>query len=546
VSLVWFERRQSSLGPGGSDIMQVDSDDGSPGSAYALECASDTPSLHIASSSGSVRSLAASRNSATSMATSVSSRSSVALAILDHDSDAARSSPDSLNGACAIPGSLAGGLTPPGAEHLASCFSWAAASLLTLARSIGQESIRESLLGSAMVVSTHFSGVGTAELAITCLAAFAPNALGFPLRLTPSFACESNRVCQRLLAARSPSSACLFIDILDISMNAKQIFTASSAVVDFHTVRAAIMQGPVTRNRPCVRHGPGVCAQPHTDGDIGGSPCTLWSRAGLLRRESDRSICLLLTWCRWLIDAKPTWAIHENVDTFDRNLLRGLIGCSYDVVFLDTAPADAGFPFVTRKRVYCICLLRGRVREAYSIHSAYSDIRAHFSEHRPTVVLQACLLASPEELLAEENKIRKLRGLPPLSTLATQRVDWTYLLTSKQSQRLRVYADKWPDADAYNLGHNPLFAPSVARKGRLPTLTRNSSRWWVPAHTRWMTAKELTAASGYPVTEELAQAAGVPIDVCADQYGFRELGNCMHVAVVGCVIASSLACLKVL
>ena len=196
--------------------------------------------------------------------------------------------------------------------------------------------------------------------------------------------------------------------------------------------------------------------------------------------------------------------------------------------------------------MYCICLLRGRVREAYSIHSAYSDIRAHFSEPRPTVVLQACLLASPEELLTEENKVRKRRGLPPLSTPATQHVDWTYLLTREQSRRLRVYAARWQDADAHNLGQNPWFLPSVARRGRLPTLTRNSSRWWVPAHTRWMTAKELTAASGYPVTEELAQAAGVPIDVCADQYGFGQLGNCMHVAVVGCVIASSLACLKVL
>ena len=465
---------------------------------------------------------------------------------LDRDRDAAWNSPGFSGDPGTSLGSLAGGLTPPAATHLASCFSLASTAYSILARCIGHGSLRGNLLADGMAVSTHFSGVGTAEIAIKRLAACAPQALGFPLRLTSAFACERSRGCQRILDSRLPPRACLFGDILDISPMAMQSFTASFVVVDFFSVRAAIMQGPVTRNRPCVRHGPGVCAQPHTDGDVGGSPCTLWSRAGLRRRESDRSICLFLTWCRWLIDAKPTWAIHENVDTFDRNLFRELIGCSYDVVFLDTAPADAGFPFVTRRRVYCICLLRGRVREAYSIHSAYSDIRAQFSEPRPTVVLQACLLASPEELLTEENKVRKRRGLPPLSTPATQHVDWTYLLTREQSRRLRVYAARWQDADAYNLGQNPWFLPSVARRGRLPTLTRNSSRWWVPAHTRWMTAKELTAASGYPVTEELAQAAGVPIDVCADQYGFGQSGTCMHVAVVGCVIASSLACLKVL
>ncbi len=440
-----------------------------------------------------------------------------------------------------------GGLTPPGSAataDVATCFSWATVTLSFLARALGPERIRMSLLAAPMAISTHFSGLGTVELAVTCLAAAAPEALGFPLQLTSSFACESDPACQHILSVRLPRTACLFTNILHGSRAATQVFemAAPKARVDFPAARQAIMSEAVVLRRPCKRHLEGPCLQPFTDGDISGSPCTPWSAAGLRGRERDPLIALLLVWCRWLLDTKLRWAIHENVRTVDRHLLQDLVSSLYDVVFLETSPGDAGFSLVRRPRLYAVCLLRGRVEVVASISAIYRELREAFALREKATFL-ACLVASGEELWREENKLRLRRKLPPLAPGAATS-DWTYLLTPRQAASLRAYRERYPEAGAVNLGHNGDVRPSFARDGQLPTLTRNAGGWWVPARKRFMTCKELAVASGYPVTAELARAARVPVDACADSYVAGQVGNCMHVANVGSVVAVALACIR--
>ncbi len=438
--------------------------------------------------------------------------------------------------------SHSGGSTPH-SGGLATCFSWATVALSLLGRALGQENIRASLLVSSMAFSTHFTGVGSVELAITCLVVAAPGALGFPVRLTSSFACERDRACQRLLDIRLPSSGCLFSDMFDCSPAAKELFEAAApqSSVDFKTARETIMNEAVVLRRPCRRHLT-ACQQPHTDGDISGSPCTPWSSAGRQGRERDPRICLLLVWCRWLLGTRPKWAIHENVRRFNRDLLQDLVATAYDVVFLETDPGDAGFVLLRRPRLYAVCLLRGRVKEAHSMLAMYGQLRDAFAR-QGRVTFQSCLIASAAELFEEENKARTRRNLPHL-TAPTAIVDWTYLLTPRQAESLRVYCEKYPEAEAVNLGHNADKRPSIACDGQLPTLTRNAGCWWVLARKRWMTSKELAAASGYPVTAELSKAANVATDPCADAYVPGQIGNCMHVANVGCVVAVALACMQ--
>ena len=76
-------------------------------------------------------------------------------------------------------------------------------------------------------------------------------------------------------------------------------------------------------------------------------------------------------------------------------------------------------------------------------------------------------------------------------------------------------------------------------------MTRNSAYWWLRSAKRFLTAKEMAALSGFPVTEAHAQVGQVLPDPSANDYDVSHIGNCMHVGSVGMVLAVALACLRV-
>ncbi len=131
--------------------------------------------------------------------------------------------------------------------------------------------------------------------------------------------------------------------------------------------------------------------------------------------------------------------------------------------------------------------------------------------------------------------------------------DWEFLLTGKQQEYLRHYAAEYAATHAqdptndpncvFDLGQNPAKRPSCTRNGQLPTL-RRSGVMWIPHLHRWFLAVELAALSGFPVVEDLALAAEVPRDCAAERYNSGFIGNGMHVANVGCVLACALSCLR--
>ncbi len=475
------------------------------------------------------------------------------------DMSMATSSGESMTGDLLTPPARGGGVTPPrrssaaasamtlatsggfgGPDDLTSAFSWAHVAWTALRGLVGREEMSSGLLGSHVVMSSHFSGVGTAELAMTFLEAALPGAVGLRMRVTPAFACESARRCQEVLLSRMPSQRCVFRDVLDVSEAASRLFAASAARVDYEQVQRTILAGGVTSSGRCVRHSR-ACERLPVNCDIAGSPCTPWSSAGLRAGKTDRLVILFLTWSRWLLHARPIWALHENVRNFDDRLLTYLLGSQYEVVSLRTSPADVGFACVQRKRTYTVLLLRERTKLVADLAEAWRHLQQAFAA-RGVVSFSSCFVATGEELRAEENKWRRRRGLAVLAQTAPISRDWSYLLTPWQRARLQNYHAMSPNADAFNLGQNPGARPGIALHGRLPTITRNSGLWWVPRLGRWMVAKELAAASGYPVTEELAAAAGVPIDT--HSYTPGQIGNCMHVANVGCVMAVVLASVR--
>ena len=67
---------------------------------------------------------------------------------------------------------------------------------------------------------------------------------------------------------------------------------------------------------------------------------------------------------------------------------------------------------------------------------------------------------------------------------------------------------------------------------------------WVPKLRRWLLPVELAYMHGYPVTAEAARDLGVQFDPFGALYSCSQLGNCMHLANDGSVLAIVLACVS--
>ncbi len=77
----------------------------------------------------------------------------------------------------------------------------------------------------------------------------------------------------------------------------------------------------------------------------------------------------------------------------------------------------------------------------------------------------------------------------------------------------------------------------------VPTVRRGSLLWYTRAQ-RWLHPVELAAMHAFPVHAKLAGYSGVDMDTAASEYVVGMLGNSMHVANVGCVLAIAMACLS--
>ena len=204
------------------------------------------------------------------------------------------------------------------------------------------------------------------------------------------------------------------------------------------------------------------------------------------------------------------------------------------------SPGDAGFAFIRRPRRYYILTLRGVVRASVDLRDLYRRASVHLRcntagwEHW-------VWRASAQELLAEENAARDRLGF---ESVAEPSGDWTYMLTSQQRGYLESHRRQWHQCheesfDTYtgilDLTQTPEWS---RRRGEyIPTLRRRSARLWCPARRRWLTHGEKAACMGFPVSEDLAQVGRVPMDTATLAAPSFSIGNAMHVANVGVIIA---------
>ena len=302
----------------------------------------------------------------------------------------------------------------------------------------------------------------------------------------------------------------------------------------------------------CARHRQKF--QPATrnmDGNITGSPCQPWSRAGKKNGLLDPRSTGLWVWIAWVQTVKPLWAIHENVCGFCTSLIDDALGCSYTIFHIQSDPCHLGFTCIRRPRIYSVLLRKGFVRVVHDLHLAYNHVR-EVLRARGRIPMSDLFFTVSSELLEEENRKRQRLHLGPLERHTT---DWSYLLTEQQATFCHDYMGRWqrecgadPTQDEsclFNLCQNPLKQRSwtycTSAGYALPTLRFSGSLLWSPKFKRWLLPVECAGAMGWPVRDCHVQATGVPL--CKVDFGMTQIGNSMHVACVGVVLAVTLACI---
>ena len=223
-------------------------------------------------------------------------------------------------------------------------------------------------LSEPLVVTTHFSGIGCAEVCVSMLQERFHS--GSSPRVRFYSACESDREARALLLHRGGSEPeHVFGDILsriplDTLQRLRQIqFDAisqsGSLCEQARDECGSNMLGMMCRVLDsckfvekdwCYKHQTKCCLKPTVPpgtqhGDITGSTCVAWST---LNKSGGRwlheSTLPCLVWIYWLLCSQPSWYLHECVQNFDHRTLAELLKTKYCTFSFCSSPRDLGLP----------------------------------------------------------------------------------------------------------------------------------------------------------------------------------------------------------
>ena len=424
-------------------------------------------------------------------------------------------------------------------EGQAECFGWAEESFRILLHVSG-ESLYQKLGKKRWTASTYFSGLGTAELAMDMLRAAFPVFARAPFFLEAVSACEKRRSLQDVLLQRT--SGCVFGDIFD---RLSGIESKTLPVGEFEKQLADCI---VADGQYCLQHKT-MCRAPSALISIAGTPCRPWSIAnrGVQRHSQHEDMKVFLAWARIMRHDQPTLIIHENVVAFDDRLLLRVLGDLYEIVYcLRVSPSDAGFGFVRRDRKYHLLALKSSKVSCSRVYDIYSLLVAGLVKNVGTWsewVWRASLAELDEEfaVCSQRKSDSATKALGGSSR-------WRSLLTACQAEYLDRYIAMWQTKHVqrpeetpscvFDLGDAPEYrgVPTILQ---LRTLRLRHSILWSPLHGRWMTRREKAACMGFPVYDDLARKARVPLDVSTVKCS-AAIGNAMHVANIGTVLLATM------
>ena len=269
--------------------------------------------------------------------------------------------------------------------------------------------------------------------------------------------------------------------------------------------------------------------------------------AGLRRGRADKRTTTLVHWCLHILRTTPLFAIHENVIGFDISILEEFMATEYVLHPFRVAPRQVGFHLIERPRLYVLLLRKKGVQLQAPVEQIYHTVAKELATSVCNEVKDVFVARKPA-VLAFENQCRSSKKLRKVEQVSRC---WEYLLTEKQLRYLKNYKSDYKcrygkeaasDPNfVCDLAQDPAERPSMTTKaGAIPTLRHSGNKLYSPHYGRLIVPVELAVATGFPCVAGAAKAANVPLD--NTDYSNVQLGNGMHVANVGCLLAAVLAC----
>ncbi len=264
---------------------------------------------------------------------------------------------------------------------------------------------------------------------------------------------------------------------------------------------------------------------------------------------------VFLAWVQKVLAVRPRLIVHENVPEFPVELLHHHLGQTYGVRSLVFSSTDHGFELVNRRRRYSILWRLQDVQLCLEPDCVLSAILRSFRWNVRTEPLQ-CAKATPTELAEEVAPRCSSLQIPVQSVVDLQTgasLGFRRLLCVSELAALSAYEARWWELT----GKNPACATTAVFNlvdhpdrrvawsltfGSIPGLRTNSGHLWMPFLDRWLTRRELLAAFGYPVYQDLADASGTFLWGCSPTP--KQMGDAMHVASVGIAQLVALVCTR--
>ena len=119
-----------------------------------------------------------------------------------------------------------------------------------------------------------------------------------------------------------------------------------------------ILTTPALPTLACDTHGD-RCLLGTAELDVSGFPCNDWSPSGLQQGIFGAYFGVLVALVQWHRCKRTKIIILENVPEFDESVLRHLMSDLWDIHFFYISPSDVGCAYLSRMRVFILCLLRG-------------------------------------------------------------------------------------------------------------------------------------------------------------------------------------------